>query len=348
MDLVAPLIPDAQRNQGPALFLQGLGQGLQAFTRMAEQRRQSESEIARMALQERLATQEHDLQAQRLAQSYELDNRRILNEEALMPARKAELEARADYQTNTRGVIARKATAQIAAMNDFNLRVAKYGLDDPNPKDPVKFYANARRLKDEFSWANIPDIKLAIKDIDMRTKEHTVPLLINQRTTDEAGNVLIQPITKQVPIGEVIENIKDPKKYDQMIDLLRRNGLFPKYIDPNIDPEGEKAETDKVNASPTVKALRAAIQAETKAVESGGGTDFSRGQRRVQPGGLMAEPEATPAPPQDIDESDLFSSIGQTEKYLGFAKAALAKGADPRAVAAKLQGFGVDPAQLWA
>lgn len=335
MDLVAPIIPDAQKNRAPDLLLEGLGRGLSAMAQFASIRRQSEADIARLALQEKLAGQEHELNAQKMAQSYELDNRRIQVEEELMPYRKMELEARSDYERNTKGALARRQAARISTLNDFNNQVAKYGLDDPNPRNPVEFYANARKLRDEFSWANIPEVKQVLGQINLRTKEHTIPLEVNQAVKDEDGETVIRPITKMVPIGEIVEGLKDPKKYDNVIRLLERSGLMD-----------EKTSGNKV--------LREAIQAETKRVESGGGTDFKRGHSRVAPGGplsdsgVLPERDTTLPATEEVDESDLFGSIGQTEKYLAQARAALQRKASPKAVAQRLQSFGIDPNQLWA
>lgn len=335
-ELVAPVIPDAQRNRSPDLLLEGFRTGLAGATQLAQLRRQSEEAVAKMALQERLAGQEHDLAAQRMSQDYELRDRHLQVEEELMPARRAALEASAEYTKISRGAAARQSAAKIATLNDFNRQVARYGLDDPNPRNPVEFYASARRLKDEFGWADIPVIKHTLKQIDSKTKEHTVPLSINMPVKDVQNNVVIQAVSKMVPIAEIIEGIKDPKKYDSVMRTLERSGLLD-----------EKNTANKV--------LREAIQAETRQVESGGGTDFRRGNSRVAPGGALSDPNAVlPESPEvapvveDVDESDLFGSIGTTEKYLGFARAALARKADPKAVAQRLQSFGVDPSQLWA
>lgn len=337
MPNVAPIIPNAQENKGPALFLQALHGGLSFMSQMAQQRRQSESDIARMALQERLANQEQDFNAQKMAQDYGLQDRKLKIEEGLLEPRKKLFDAQADYYSTTKGATARQSAAKIATLTDFNKQVSKYGLDDPNPRDPVAFYANVRRLKDEFSWANMPEVKHSLKQIEMRTKEHTIPLQVNQEVTDVDGEKVIRSVEKFVPIAEIIEGLKDPKKYDHVMRTLERSGLMKE--DGPI---------------PANKVLREFIQAETKKVEAGGGTDFSRSSSRVAPGGPLSDPadvpEKLPDDPAtpDVDESNLFGSIGQTEKYLAQARAALKRGAAPKAVAERLSGVGVDPNQLWA
>lgn len=339
-DLVAPVVPDSQRNRAPDLLLEGFRTGLAGATQLAQLRRQSEEAVAKMALQERLAAQEHDLSAQRMSQEYELRDRHLRHEEDLLPARKAALEATAEYTKSSRGAAARQSAAKIATLNDFNRQVAKYKLDDPNPRNPVEFYASARRLKDEFGWADIPVIKHTLKQIDSKTKEHTVPLSINMAVKED-GQTVIKAVSKRVPIGELVEGLKDPNKYPGIMKAIERSGLL---------------EED----TPGNKPLRAAIQAEIRKVESGRSTDFSRGKSRVAPGDPLSEPveesiepalpeaEVTVPATEDVDESDLFGSIGTTEKYLGFARAALARKADPKAVAQRLQSLGVDPSQLWA
>lgn len=335
MDLVAPIVPDAQKNRAPDILLEGLRGGLSFMAQMNQQRRQSESDAARMALQERLAAKEHDLSAQRMSQEYELQDRRLSIDEELLEPRMELMEAQADYHRTTKGVQARQSAAKIATLTDFNKRVARYGLDNPNPQNPVEFYANARRLKDEFSWANIPEVKHSLKQIDLATKQHTIPLEVNQAVKDDDGETVIRPMTKMVPIAEIVEAVKDPKKYDNVMKLLERSGLL------KDDASGNKA-------------LREAIQAETKRVESGGGTDFSRGTSRVMPGGPLSDPALSDTPEgempviEDVDESELFGSIGQTDKYLEQARAALKRGAAPKAVAERLAGFGVSPDLLWA
>lgn len=361
--LVEPLIPDAQKNRSPDLLLEGARTGLAAAVQLSQQRRQSEQALAHMALQEKLAAQEHDLSAEKMAEDYSLRSRHLDNEEALIPARKAALEATADWNRLTKGATIRQRTAQISTLNDFNQQVAKYGLDDPNP-DPVQFYASARRLNDEFAWANIPAIKQTLKDINLRTKQHTVPLQINAPFKDDDGNTVIKPVTKQVPVGEIIEGLADENKKDSVLKILEASGLVE-----SLDKKTKKtipASNSAGNAS-----LRKYIQAETARAEAGRNTDFSRGRTRVPPGGPASTPavdlpdSSTPsyAPmtaPADAtpdaavgggavdDESNLFGSIGETEKYLTQARNALKLGAHPKAVAQMLNGFGVDPSQMWA
>lgn len=338
-ELVAPIIPDGNKSRAPDLLLEGFRTGLAGATQLAQLRRQSEHDVAQLALRERLAEKEHDLSAQRMSQEYELRDRGLRQEAELLPARKAALEATAEYTRISRGAAARQSAAKIATLNDFNRQVARYRLDDPNPRNPVEFYASARRLKDEFGWADIPVIKHTLKQIESKTREHTVPLSINMPFKDDDGETVIRAVTKNVPIGEIIEGIKNPEKSENVMKMLERSGIFK---------EGNKQ-------------LQRYIQAEIRKVESGKDTDFSRGKSRVAPGGPLSEPAAElstePALPEsevtapateDVDESDLFGSIGTTEKYLGFARAALARKADPKAVAQRLQSLGVDPAQLWA
>lgn len=368
-ELVAPIVPDAQKNRAPDLLLEGFRTGLAGATQLAQLRRQSEQDVARLALQERLAEQEHNLSAQRMSQEYELRDRSLRVEEELLEPRKAALEAQAEYTKISKGAAARQSAAKIATLNDFNRQVARYKLDDPNPRNPVEYYASARRLSDEFGWADIPVIKHTLKQIDQKTKEHTVPLSINMSFTDESGEKTIKAVSKRVPIGEIVEGIKDPTKYPSVMKAIERSGLLK-------------------DDAPGNKQLRAAIQEEIRKVESGKETDFSRGKNRVFPGnkppwvehtvsgdpmGVHTEldsdgtintysppstippapaiaPTSTdePAETEDVDESDLFGSIGTTEKYLSQARAALARKADPRAVAERLKSFGVDPSQLWA
>lgn len=344
MDLVAPIVPDAQKNLAPQILLEGLRGGLSFMAQMNQQRRQSESDAARIALQERLAAREHDLSAQRMSQEYELQDRRLSIDEDLLEPRMELMSAQADYHRTTKGATARQTAAKISTLNDFNKQVAKYGLDDPNPRDPVAFYANVRRLKDEFSWANIPEVKHSLKQIDLRTKEHTIPLQVNQEVKDSNDKTIIKSVEKFVPIGEIIDGLKDPKKYDSVMRTLERSGLMI----------GDNPKDKNYNPSPTNKILREFIQAETKRVEAGGGTDFSRGSSRVAPGGPLSDPADEPTLPDnpatpDVDESDLFGSIGQTDKLIESALKAIRLGANPKAVASRLRDeHGVDPSRLWA
>lgn len=331
-ELVSPIIPDAQRNRAPDLLLEGFRTGLAGAVQLAQLRRQSETDIARLALAERSQEQEHNLAAQRMSQDYELRDRSLRNEESLLPYRKQVMEAQAEWTKTTRGAQARQNAAKIATLNDFNRQIAKYGLDNPNP-NPVDYYANARRLKDEFAWADMPVIKGVLGDIMRKTKEHTIPLQINAAVKDADGKDVIKSVEKFVPIGEIIEGIRDPKKYDSVMRTLERSGLMD----------------EKNSAS---KVLREYIQAETKRVESGGGTDFKRSRSRVAPGGSLSDPTGgTPEAEtviEDVDESDLFGSVKATDTYLSQARAALARKANPKAVAARLKSLGVDPSLLWA
>src|SRR3954471_4186522 len=89
LDLVAPIIPNAQDNKGAELWLQGTHTGLSAAIQFAEQRRQSEAEMARLAQQERISQEAHAL-----------DMKRIEQNAPLIDAHTKYYSALADLQTN--------------------------------------------------------------------------------------------------------------------------------------------------------------------------------------------------------------------------------------------------------
>lgn len=325
--LVAPEIPDAQRNQGPALFLQALGQGLQAVARFAEMKRQSESDMLQIAARERMAQQEHELGKQKLELDTEYRNHEMRIEDELLPYKKMEMEAAADWKKVTHGARAKAAADKMTTLNDFNRRFMELGLDDPNPTNPVQFYANANKLRDEYAFANIPVIKHTLKEVERTTERHTVPISINDLVVDEVtGEKVIKPTTKNMPVGKIVEALRDPAKQDSMMGALERSGFF----------EEAKESANPDAAGVQHQGTRTVLKAEIRRIlEQGKNVDFARSKARVLPDGSMA----------GTSDQSLFEP-SETETKLQQARAAISGGAPREAVVARLQELGIDAGDL--
>jgi hypothetical protein len=235
LDLIEPLIPDAQKNRGPDLFLQGLGQGLQAFTRMAAMRRESESEIAKMALQERLAGQEHDLKAQQLAQSYELDNRRIQVAEDMVPYQQRASEAQTDLNaehakafaegTATAAQMKQEQTKQkMALLKEVADNARSMKLDDPHfqTKNPMEFAKNVLEFGRMYHLSPLPEVKSAIKGYQAIADEQK--LFIKHGVEDDTGSIKGMGQGRQVPAWRIISNVNNPQTREQTLRDLEASG----------------------------------------------------------------------------------------------------------------------------
>ncbi|MEY2561834.1 MAG: hypothetical protein QOH88_27 [Verrucomicrobiota bacterium] len=369
LELVEPLIPDAQRNKAPELLLEAARVGFGAAAQFAQMRRQSEMEIQRLAQQDRLAEESHQIERERLGREFQLkqqdlENRRpVLDAQARAYGALAAFRDRRAIQTADGFAGATKlAERKAEVVQSFQNRMQELDLFNPNPKNPVEFYENAKRLREEYAFADMPEIKNAFADLDRKTQQHTLPLTI--------GNA-----QRNVPIGQIVENLQDPTKADETWRLLRDSGHASTEEDTSNDKRGWFEKLYKPRPEPVKRNVPDEIL--KPYLDQGTGVDFSHSAPRVLPGwqrsGRTAPattPNDTPASssllpgdssPPDPDpatmdgepqasntsRADLFQP-SQVETHLQHARAAIANGAPMPAVAERLQSMSIDPNQLWA
>lgn len=366
LDLIAPRIFDGNASKGPELFLQGLGQGLQAFARFAEMRRASESDVLRLAAQERMAQQSHEFDKQKLAldadyrdREYDLKQRELQNRQPLLEAQTRAANSLSDYR-DRKMVYASEGLASIADIArrkeeiaaDFRTRMDEFDLHNPNPTNPVEFYQNVKRLKQEYAYADLPFVKNAFRQLDVRVAEHTLPIKIGDRT-------------KEVPIGQIVENLNDPdqRKVELQKQLLEDSGHIKTVTEEDKRERGWFASWFSPTPVIKKKVPSSSLQSVT---EQGEGIDYSDSAPRVPPGWNVRERTRNPMDdyfPRDgsdetlfddpqsstrpISPDDLFKP-SQIEVILQQAKTAIARGASMGAIAQRLQEeYSIDPSKLW-
>lgn len=357
MDLVAPLIPNAQENQGPRLFLHALGQGLQAVARFAEMKRQSESEMLQIAARERMAQDEHQLGLQKLELETEMRGREMDINEALMPARKAYFESVATTRRNTTGAALEFNRQRQTLINDVNSQAAQLKLDDPEfaTKEPVQFAANVMQFEDMYRLSPLPEVKHAIKQY--RTIADQQKLTI--KTTDAEGNPVGSP--KAVPIWQIVKNLQDPDAKEQTVAMLKANGYYSEKTRkvPGVATKSWTRPFDTawdaiIGPTERTETVEEPTPALGQILEKGRGVQFKRAQSRVSPA-MLPKSAAVGTSPTELPEPDLPAtedepqptfSPTETDIKLEQARAAIARGASREAVAARLQEMGIDASDL--
>lgn len=359
MNLVAPEIPDAQRNQGPALFLQALGQGLQAMARFAEMKRQSQSEMLQIAARERMAQDEHQLGLQKLELETEMRGREMDINESLLPSRKAYLESVAITRKNATGAALEFNRQRQTLINDVNSQAAQLKLDDPEfaTKEPVQFAANVMQFEDMFRLSPLPEVKHAIKQY--RTIADQQKLTI--KTTDAEGNPIGDP--KAVPIWQIVKNLQDSDAKAQTVAMLKANGYYSEKTKkvPGVATKSWARPIDSawdaiIGPTEKTEIIEEPEPALGQILEKGKGVKFERVPSRVPPTMLPksaaagTSPTELPEPdlPRVEDEPQASFTPTETDIKIAHAKAAIAKGAPSEAVAQRLQQMGIDPELLWS
>lgn len=234
-ELVAPIIPDAQKNRSPDILFEGLRTGLAAFAQFAELRRRSESEVARLALQEKLAGEEHALSQQRMAQDYELRDRTLSVAEEMLPFQKQASEAQTQLSTEHAKAYA-EGTATAAQMKAEAVRqknlllkevsdnARELKLDDPHfqTKEPMAFAKNVMDFERMYHLSPLPEVRQAIKAY--RTVADSQKLFIKHGVDDGTGAIKGTGNGRQVPAWRIVANANNPATREQTLRDLEASG----------------------------------------------------------------------------------------------------------------------------
>lgn len=224
MDLVAPIVPDAQKNRAPDLLLEGLRGGMAAFAQFAQIRRQAESDVARLALQERLAQEQHSLESRKLDQAADLIPSQIEANEAHADLYAAQGEAAAKGTGTAAQIKAQTTRANEALLGEVAKDVTDWQLEDANfqTKSPVKFGLNAEAFAAKYRYSPVPAIRSAIKNYLTIADEQTV--MMKHGAVDEDGNLAPSGQGVRVPLRKVALRATDPATSAQTLRDLEASG----------------------------------------------------------------------------------------------------------------------------
>lgn len=291
-DLVAPIVPVAD-NTAAKIIASGdiagaFTRGFQAVSQANAQRRQAEIEIQRLAQQDALAQEQHGLEKQKLDQDYDFRKQQLQDQRPLLDARLRVADSMTGVHNANRDLIVSRigingdlAQKKAAVVKDFQERFSELDLDNPNPSEPVAFYENAKRLGEEYKFANLPEVKNALNQLKITTAQHTIPILYGTQQ-------------KQVPVGRIVDELNDPTKAPQTWQLLEKNGHAHTETDKSNDTRGW---FDKLNPwgpkAPAPVVRNVADDLLAPYLNQAQGVDFSNSQPRVQPGWLRASPRTT-------------------------------------------------------
>jgi hypothetical protein len=343
LDLIAPEVPDAQKNLGAHLLLQGLGTGLAAFAKFAEMRRQSEDEVLKLAQQERIAQDQHAFEREKLYKDSEVQDAMTRNHgeyyKALGDA--AIIKANA-YADNAKNVVTFNQQKQ-DLINDVNDQANKLKLNDPAfaTKQPVQFAANVAQFEDMFQLSPLPEVKNAIRQYRTIADQQKIEL---KTGIVEDGKLRATGFPKMVPVWQIVKQLQDPLLQDQVMNDLQASG-HTSIIKGFEDIGGKKVPKDTIVPSAPIKDY----------IEKSKGVNFQRVPSRV-PSAMLKRTDARGTSPTDFPEPDLPTDSSQpdpstfpptqTDTYLNHARAAISAGAPRAEVEKRLQDLGIDTSQL--
>lgn len=350
MELVKPEVPNAQANKGPELFLEALRGGLAFMSQVAQQRRQSESDVARMAFAERQAADAHELDKRKLDMAAEM----LPYQQKLINAQRDFQDARAKaYQDGTATAFLRnqKRQAQLDSFHeDFQVRADSRNLDPAfAAKNPVQFAENFLDQQEEFRMAKwSPQINKALKEYRVIADQQTV----------KYGTDSEKPTR---PVWQIVENLRssDPAIRAQTIEGLKAGGHFKQVkkgtehtkswsrpwdsmwdaiVKPDEVLEGDEKMKQVIERASKFEPLPSRVPS----------TLLPRNESAIDYG-----PEDSSAPSNDASAIPASSATPtfeptETDRLLQNAQAAIQRGAPMKAVAQRLQAMGIDPNQLWA
>jgi hypothetical protein len=348
LDLIAPEIPNAQQNEGPKLFMSSLGQGLSAFAKFAEIRRQSEDEVLKLATQERIAQDQHAFEREKLYKDSEVqDALTRAHTEYYQKAGDALIMKAQAYTRNASNVVAFNQQKQ-DLINDVNDQANKLKLNDPAfaTKEPVQFAANVMQFEDMFQLSPLPEVKNAIRQY--RTIADQQKIELKTGLVGDDGKVRPSGFPKMVPVWQIVKQLQDPLLQDQAMNDLQASG-HTSIIKGFEEINGTKVPKDTIVPSAPIKDY----------IEKAKGVNFQRVPSRV-PSAMLKKSDAKGTNPTDFPDPDLPTDSSppdqsvssnvfpptQTDNYLIQAKAAISAGAPRADVEKRLQDMGIDTSQL--
>lgn len=360
-DLVKPELPNSVANKAPELMLEASRIGLQSAAQFAQMKRNSEEEMMKLAVNERLADDAHDLK------SRELDL-----EADLLPSKKLYYQSVASNRATAANMAIDFNLQREAMVSEVNDQAAELQLNDPAfvTKEPVKFAANVLKFEDSWKLSPLPEVRNAIKQYREMADEQKISIKVGA-TFDPIAGTWSGGETKTVPIWQVVKNLQQPEVREQTLDALRAGGHIKteevteevpgtatkswtrpidSIWDAVIGPSETKRTVRKDTPNPQVESLlkqsesvkfeRAPSKVPPAMLPKSAGKGTAPTELPLDiPGDTTTDPQASAQPVFEPTEKD---------KIIAQAKAAHARGAPMAALAERLQGMGIDPSELWA
>lgn len=362
LDLIQPLIPNAQENKGPELFMHSLGQGLAAVARFNQMARDTEMDTLKLAEHERLSQEQHEIEREKMANDFEIRSSALESTQMVQNAQADYFKAKAKaYGDGTATGLQRAAARQEqerALAAEVSEHATELRLDDPSfaTKEPVQFAANVLQFKDAWGKSPLPWVQKAITKFQTDADLQKIPL------RELNGNGELSDKTRNVPIWQVVKNLQNPDTKESMMEMLKANGHFKEeeYTVPGTATKSFMRPIDSmwdaiVGPTPQKKTVEKPSPRLKSALDEN--VQFERVPSRVR---QVTSPKTSDAyetlPDPDLpvmgEDGEPQASArpqfeqSETDKLVAQAKAAIAQGAPRDRVAARLQEMGISPDAL--
>lgn len=353
-DLAAPIVPDAQRNKGAEILLEGLHTGLSFMAQMTQERRQREMELLKLAAQERIAADQHAVEREKIYKDTQVQDAMIKSHGQYYEAMgNAAMTKAAAYSRGVEGMVNQDAQ-KTEFMQGFKDRADELGLNNPNLEkdDPAQFYLNARELQRQYGTSTMPGISKAITAYRVQAEKHRIPL--PQVTYDESGqaHTVGGGANAGVVVGQIVDGLHDPQTRSYWMDRLKAGGhIAPAEKGKDLSSWWQKAyyAPDKP-ATPDATAQGLLNKADTG--DFGGAAPVIQPDLNKKARDFRAVPLPSPDIPVDTttdpsaSAAPASSGTPETDAMLQAAQAAIQKGAPMAQVLKRLADYGIDASQL--
>lgn len=257
-DLVPPQLPNSVANQAPMILLEGLKNGLQASAQFAQMRQNSELEIQKMAMTQKLTEDQHQFEREKLQQQYAflgpMQEAHAKMFESLGELDHQRAQAFADGTATAAQRTMKFNQQQQDAINDVNDSAAKLQLDDPNfaTKDPVQFAKNVRDFGEMWGHSPLPVVQHAITKYQTIADQQKIPVrwgatfdphLGPVGSDGKAAGAWIGGRAAMLPVWQVAEKAQDPLVSEYTMNAVMAGGNGSHIVKGFQDISGVKVPT---------------------------------------------------------------------------------------------------------
>lgn len=226
--LVKPEVPVADNTAAKIIASSDLAgsflHGLTAFGNLAAQRQRNELELKQLAQETHLKEESFGLQKQKLEQDFNIKKELLPLQEGLLRSHAAAYSATANANASAANNLLDYKKNVANAVIDFQSVLKKTDLLNPNPKNPMQAYADYADVAQQFSNADIPQIKSTLAALKARFDGFKIPL--PNYGASPAGDKFVGGARMDFSPGQIIAQLQDPTTAPIMTNALRDAGMI--------------------------------------------------------------------------------------------------------------------------
>lgn len=341
MDLVAPIVPNAQENKAAELFLRAMDSGFAQAARFAEMRQRSVLEREQLAANMAIKEKQFEFAREENAQKLELEWEQLDIERGLKEAHADLYRSKAEQEGNAVKRSLEYGQKRRALWEELQKDADALNLNDPGFKtrEPVQYAANLVQFNDMYGASPLPEVKGLIKQYRTEADSMRIPLKVGATYNSTAGR-WEGGEKVDVPMWQIVRNFQDENRRDDLLSTFEASGLFKR----TTRTEGK---TQITELGPADSAVARSL---STFIKKNFGVEFKRGKlkesAKLPPKAAYVD-DADTLPPGSEGAAATGASLEleptESDTLLNQARAAIQKGAPEAAVRKMLLDKGVDP-----